>query len=87
LTAVQRNKLVDYNEAIAACHDAHLLHLEALMNEMCGLNFLEQYWSTQRKNSSSHEEHRYHDVSFDDESIGMAKSYLGTALWLYQDCK
>mmetsp|Transcript_10287 Transcript_10287/g.16452 ORF Transcript_10287/g.16452 Transcript_10287/m.16452 type:complete len:594 (+) Transcript_10287:340-2121(+) len=40
LTAVERNKEADYVAAIEACDKMQLLPLKALMNELCGLQFL-----------------------------------------------
>ncbi|KAG7373774.1 multi-sensor signal transduction multi-kinase [Nitzschia inconspicua] len=42
LTAVDRHKMQDYVHAIKSCREHGLLHLEGLMNELCGLCCLEQ---------------------------------------------
>ncbi|KAL3905366.1 MAG: hypothetical protein SGILL_009707, partial [Bacillariaceae sp.] len=42
IAAVERNKPNDYVKAIACCKGAQLLHLQALMNELCGLWYLDQ---------------------------------------------
>ncbi|KAL3941922.1 MAG: hypothetical protein SGARI_000436 [Bacillariaceae sp.] len=74
LTAVERNKPNDYAKAIAGFQGNQMLHLQALMNELCGLWFVEHEPSLLAK-----------DCPKDSEQRLWMEGYLGQAQWLYQD--
>ena len=74
LRAVEKHRRAAYEEAIGACSEARLPHLEAMMNEQCGVMLLEEASKLSRKRTN---------VS--DAMISSAHGYLENALWLYSD--
>ena len=71
LRAEERPSKERYDEAIRACSSSTLLHLEALMNEHCGLHLL----SNIQGNGGNNNDERRREVD----------SYLTRALFLYFD--
>jgi hypothetical protein len=71
LKAVGRNRHEDYVKAIEACDHARLIHLQALMSELCGRYCLSALSGA--------------DGSLPNDDADRARGYLGRALWLYQD--
>jgi hypothetical protein len=84
LKAVEANQFDDYVKAIDACDHARLIHLQAMMSELCGLYCLERHIPCGGVDQSvlsgidgtSSWQRKYFDL---------ARGYLGRALWLYQD--
>jgi predicted ATPase len=78
LKAVARNRRGLYDDAIAACAESRMIHLQALMNEFCGLHLLEKY-------NNNHQQPSNTGGDCSSLLVEVAEGYLGTALWLYQD--
>ncbi|KAL3923450.1 MAG: hypothetical protein SGILL_001650 [Bacillariaceae sp.] len=120
LAAVERNKVEDYDAAIAICHRLQLCHLKALMCELCGRLCTEQSRAAEgkvtksstkatssgrvaalfKKNLRKPDPKRQEAAAdakrimsdstievgaAENEHSELAKSYLGKAMWLYQD--
>ena len=86
--AEERQSKTNYDKAIRSCSSSGMMHLEALMNERCGLYLLDQH-QKQRQRSDGRKKKEGQKMDRVEDNVNALpaeyKAYLTNAMWLYYD--